>query len=193
MNEFLCYSLMTIIYVIFILTLILIPYSIYKFHKRMKNNIYISKFFLYFGYFCVFIYLFIFVYTVLMKKTVTLNSDGAFIGILCMLFYSILGDLLLWVWSHYSIEILEDRFVYSHLIYGKEIIYFNEIDILNSKYLFVFTKGKRDFGHEVLELKLKNGKTYNFRLDMFLQGGDSLLMTNTIIFKLKIKREKVYK
>ena len=39
---------------------------------------------------------------------------------------------------------------------------------------------------------MKNGEEYTIKLDMLLQGGDSLLMTNTIIFKLKIKREKVY-
>jgi hypothetical protein len=39
---------------------------------------------------------------------------------------------------------------------------------------------------------MKNGEEYTIKLDMMLQGGDALLMTNTIIYKLKIKREKVY-
>jgi len=109
-----------------------------------------------------------------------------------MLILALLGIVQLWMWIHYEIHIQDDKFIYSNLFYGKSIIEFSQIDINNSRYLFVFPKRKRDYGYELLKLKMKNGEEYIFKLDMLVQGGDSLLMTNTIIFKLKIKREKVY-
>ena len=120
------------------------------------------------------------------------KSNNILYLIITMLILALLGIVQLWMWIHYEIHIQDDKFIYSNLFYGKSIIEFSQIDINNSRYLFVFLKGKRDFGHELLKLKMKNGEEYTFKLDMLVQGGDSLLMTNTIIFKLKIKREKVY-
>ena len=68
--------------------------------------------------------------------------------VITMLILSTLGVIQLWMWTHYEIHIQEDKFVYCNLFSGKHIIEFNEIDIKNSKYLFVYHKGK-----EILDMK----------------------------------------
>lgn len=192
MNEILYISLLIYLYILFVVALFLIPYAIIKIKKRIKNCIYISKFFMFFGCFCIFIFYIIFIGAIHINK-IDFQSNNILFLMISMLIYATLGVVQLWMWTHYEIQIQEDKFIYSNLFYGKKIIKFNDIDISNSRYIFVYPKGKRDFGHEVLELKMKDGKQYSFKFDDFLQGGDSLLMTNTIIFKLKIEREGIYK
>ena len=163
-----------------------------KLKKRSSKYIYISKFFVFFGYFCIAIFYFIFIGAIHIDG-INYQSNNIVYLMITMLVLSLLGITQLWMWSHYEIHIQGDKFVYCNLFCGKTIIEFDQIDIENSRYLFVFPKGKRNYGHEILKLKMKNGKEYVLKLDMLVQGGDSILMTNTIIFKLKIKREKVYK
>ena len=192
MSQYLYYSLIIVLYILSIFSLILITYSVIKLRKRSSKYIYISKFFVFFGYFCITMFYFIFIDAIHING-INYQSDNIGYLMITMLVLSLLGIIQLWMWSHYEIHIQEDKFIYCNLFCGKTIIEFNQIDIANSIYLFVFPKGKRDYGHEILKLKTKNGKEYVFKLDMLVQGGDTLLMTNTIIFKLKIKREKIYK
>lgn len=191
MNQFLYYTFIIILYILSAFSFVLIPYSIIKLKRRTSKYIYISKFFVYFGYFCITMFLFIFVVAIHFNG-INYKSNNILYLIITVLILALLGIVQLWMWIHYEIHIQDDKFIYSNLFYGKSIIEFSQIDINNSRYLFVFPKGKRDYGHELLKLKMKNGEEYTFKLDMLVQGGDSLLMTNTIIFKLKIKREKVY-
>ena len=191
MNQFLYYSLIIFLYILFISSLILIFYSIVKLKKRKSKYIYFSKFFLIFGYFCIAMFYFIFIDAIHLKSN-NYQSNNIEYLIIAMLILSLLGVFQLWIWTHYEIHIQDDKFVYYNLFGGKNIIKFDQIDIHSSRYLFVFSKRKRDYGHEILKLKMNDGKEYDFKLDMLVQGGDSLLMSNTIILKLKIKREKIY-
>ena len=192
MNEFLYYSLMAILYVLFAFSLILIPYSIYKLKTRTSEYLCINKFFLFFGYFCLAGFYIIFIGVIHNTGINYQASDIAYFMIILFV-DSLVGVALLWMWSHYEIHIQDDKFVYCKLFYGKSIIEYDQIDISNSRYIFVIPKGKRDFGHEVLKLKMKDGKEYALILTDLFQSGDMLLMLNTVIFKLKIEREGVYK
>ena len=85
-----------------------------------------------------------------------------------LLIYTTIGIVVQWMWSHYSIEIKDDRFVYHHLLFGKEDILYNEIDIEKSKYCFVNPKETRVLltGCETLYLVMKCGKEYRFKFEV---------------------------
>ena len=91
--------------------------------------------------------------------------------------------------AHYAVQILEDRIVYKKLFVGKIVIKIEDLDIKNSRYYFVKGKGKRDFGHEILFLKKKDGAEYKIRIEDILQDGYNNDFISAIIFKLKLKRE----
>lgn len=84
-----------------------------------------------------------------------------------LLIYTTIGIVVQWMWSHYSIEIKDDRFVYHHLLFGKEDILYNEIDIEKSKYCFVNPKETTVIlsGYETLYLVMKRGKEYRFKFE----------------------------
>lgn len=192
MNQHLYYSLIAVLYILSIFSLFLIPYSIIKLKRRSCKYVYLSKFFVFFGYFCIAVFYVIFIDAIHIDGINYQANNIEFLMIM-MIVSSLLGVIQLWIWTHYEIHIQEDRFIYCHSFYGKSVIEFNQIDINNSVYLFVHPKGKRDLAYEVLKLKMKNGKEYSLLLDDLLQGGNSSLMIDTIIFKLKIKREAIYK
>lgn len=99
------------------------------------------------------------------------NSDGyinyATNFVIFLLMYTTISIVVQWLWSHYSIEVKDDRFVYNHLFFGKEEILYSDIDIEKSKYCLVSPKGHfvRLSGCETLYLAMKNGKEYKFRFD----------------------------
>lgn len=191
MNQILYYSIIIFLYIMFALSLGLIICTIIKFKKRKVKYIYISKFFVFFGYFCIAVFYISFIDAIHIDG-INYQSNNIKILLIFMIILSILGIVLLWTWVHYEIHIQDDKIVYCNLFYGKNVINFSEIDIQNSKYMFIIPKKKMDFGYEILKIKMKDGKEYRLKLDLFLQDGDVLSLTNTI-FKLKIKREKIYK
>ena len=85
-----------------------------------------------------------------------------------LLIYTTIGIVVQWMWSHYGIEIKDDRFVYHHLLFGKEDILYDEIDIEKSKYCFVNPKETTVIlsGSETLYLVMKDGKEYKFRFEV---------------------------
>ena len=190
MNKTAYYVLVVIIVAFMILGTAMIPYSLEKLKKRKKDCIYIHRLFLFFGYYCLANAWFIFVGAILIAKLDYLFHNMRYI-VMAMYILGVVGTFLVWIWSHYEIKILEDRFIYSRCFWGKIEIPFDQIDIKNSRYQFIQPKHKRDFMDEALKLKMLNGKEYKFLFVDLLQEGSDLLMTNTIIFKLKIAREFV--
>lgn len=85
-----------------------------------------------------------------------------------LLIYTTIGIVVQWMWSHYGIEIKDDRFVYHHLLFGKEDILYDEIDIEKSKYCFVNPKETRVLltGCETLYLVMKCGKEYRLKFEV---------------------------
>ena len=130
MNQFLYYSFIIILYILSAFSFVLIPYSIIKLKRRTSKYIYISKFFVYFGYYCITTFLFIFVDAIHFNG-INYKSNNILYLIITMLILALLGVVLLWMWIHYEIHIQDDKFIYSNLFYGKSIIEFSQIDIKN--------------------------------------------------------------
>lgn len=180
-------------YINFFLAMISVAYSIYKVVLRRNKAVYLTKFLLYFGYFMLITFLIIFVMTFLVKNNINNEDKNITLFLLFIVFYGTFGNTLVWMWSSWSIGIHDDKFIYSHILFGKETINFKDINVKDSRYLFIFSRGKRDFANEVLILTMNNKKIYKFNLNVFLRSGNTTLLTNTIIFKLKLKREKISK
>lgn len=87
--------------------------------------------------------------------------------VIFLLIYTAISIVVQWMWSHYSIEVKDDRFVYNHLFFGKEEILYDDIDIEKSKYCFVHPKGHfvRLSRCETLYLVMRNGQEYKFKFD----------------------------
>lgn len=191
MNRYLWSFLLHSMYVLSAISLFLILYSITKLKKRGNNIIYILKPYLYLGYLLLLAFFIFFVDAIHIDK---LDYTDDIAGVMvAMFFIAILGNIQLWMWVHYEIEILEDKLIYHGVFCGKEIILFDEIDCERSSYIFVHFKNKLDFGHEVLFLKMKSGREYKFKMDAFLQERDIVFLLNILTNKLKIESEVVYK
>lgn len=192
MNKIVYYSLLVYLYILFFMSIILIPYSLVKLKKRKNRFVYILRFFLYFGYYCTGNFYFMFIDAIHIEG-MNYNSNNMVYLMITIFVAATIGVFLLWIWIHYEIEILDDKIIFRKLFFGKEIICFDQIDVENSRYQFIHPKRKKDFGHEVLKLKMKNGKQYSIILDELVQDGNNILLTEVILIKLKIKRENIYK
>jgi hypothetical protein len=104
-----------------------------------------------------------------------------------------LAVAIVWVWCKKEFEICEKKLICHRCFLGEEIINFSEINVNNSSYVFIIPKRSNDFSDEVLYLQLNNGKQYKYKFVGLLWSGNTDLFFDTLCFKLKIKRELLYK
>ena len=160
-----------------IIFLLVSAYSAYVMIKRKgKPIVQIFQFYYWFALGCGIFSTTILAILVYFKKNLQYNPetfDSHMLNmatnlLIFLLIYTTIGIVVQWMWSHYSIEIKDDRFVYHHLLFGKEDILYNEIDIEKSKYCFVNPKETRVLltGCETLYLVMKCGKEYRFKFEV---------------------------
>ena len=159
-----------------IIFLLVSAYSAYVMIKRKgKPIVQIFQFYYWFALGCGIFSTTILAILVYFKKNLQYNPETfdshtlnmATNLLIFLLIYTTIGIVVQWMWSHYGIEIKDDRFVYHHLLFGKEDILYNEIDIEKSKYCFVLPRETRVIlsGSETLYLVMKDGKEYKFRFE----------------------------
>lgn len=191
MNYYLYLSLIILFQILFVILLLLLPITIIKFIKRKNRYVYSTKAFLYFGYFCAISFCLILVDGFYLENINYKLKNTRYL-MFFMLIIALLGVASLWFWIRYEIKICDDKLIYRRFLKRKSVIRFNEIDIENSYDLFIYPKNKRNYGNEVLKLKMKNGNIYNIKLNLLLEAGDDLTLINLIKFKLKIKSKIIY-
>lgn len=156
--------------------LLVTVYSVYiQINRKSKQIVQIFKFYYWFALGCGIFSSTITTILVYIEKNLQYNPDtfdsvainSATNVVIFLLIYTAVSIVIQWIWSHYSIEIKDDRFVYNHLFLGKEEILYCDIDIKKSKYCFVNPKSSfvRLNGCETLYLVMKNGKEYKFKFD----------------------------
>ena len=102
--------------------------------------------------------------------------------------------VIVWIWCHKRYVIYDDKFVHYRCFFGKQEIYYKDIDIEKSKYVFVAPP--RDIGYasddEVLRLTFKDGTTAKFTFYSYIwdEGIDDF--TDVLWFDLKIERISDY-
>jgi hypothetical protein len=143
--------------------------------RKGKPIVQIHQFYYWFAFGCGIFSTTILAVSVYFKKNLQYNPetfDSYMLNVatnflIFLLIYSTIGIVVQWMCSHYSIEIKDDRFVYHHLLFGKEDILYDEIDIEKSKYCFVNPKGTSVIlaGYETLYLVMKRGKEYRFKFE----------------------------
>jgi hypothetical protein len=146
--------------------------------------------FLYIAYLFIFFFSFIFIDAIHIDR-LDYDSNNIEFLLIFMFTYSILGIILLWSWSRYELYIENEQITYCSLLKGKKIIKFDKIDIDNSNLLFIFPK--MGLSYDVLKIKMYDGKDCTIVLDDLLLGGDTSLMRETVIHKLKIRIQEIYK
>ena len=110
-----------------------------------------------------------------------------------LLIYTTIGIVVQWMWSHYGIEIKDDRLVYNHLFFGKEDILYDDIDVSKSKYSFV--DGKYEFLRfntiDILYLVMIGGKEYKFKFYEYIFSLSPLKFLKPKVRELGIKIDHV--
>lgn len=160
-----------------IIFLLVSAYSAYVMIKRKgKPIVQIFQFYYWFALGCGIFSIAILAILVYFKKNLQYNPetfDSHMLNmatnlLIFLLIYTTISIVVQWMWSHYGIEIKDDRFVYHHLLFGKEDILYNEIDIEKSKYCLVNPKETRVLltGCETLYLVMKCGKEYRFKFEV---------------------------
>ena len=177
MAEQLYNTLLKITDISLIVMLLLSAYSLYVLIKRKnKTLVHVVNFFLYFAWgsgACAIYFLTMVVYV---KQTHDgfdpQYANSQFFFWIFILIYIFISISVQWLWSHYSIEITEDRFVYHHFLLGKEEILYDDIDVALSKYSFVEAKWDivRFSSCDMLHLVLKDGRDYMFKMEESLVG-----------------------
>ena len=176
MAEQLYNTLLKITDISLIVMLLLSAYSLYVLIKRKnKTLVHVVNFFLYFAWGCGAFAIYVVTWIVHFKKNQAFDAEYVESGFnfwIFILIYIFISISVQWLWSHYSIEITEDRFVYHHFLLGKEEILYDDIDVALSKYSFVEAKWDivRFSSCDMLHLVLKDGRDYMFKMEESLVG-----------------------
>ena len=187
MNENLRFMLVIVLTILMGCSLILSVFAILKLKKRRKNHIFLNRFLLLYPFLFIF-FLSCITYSGFISNWKHNLDDLLVVLLIILQFYIVVS---LWGWTHYEIEIKDDKFIYWNFFRKKIIINFDEIDIKNSKYVFVSCNAKFD-SYEYLEIKMINGQNHIMKFHFFQEGDDSL-MFDIIVDKLKIEREGLIK
>lgn len=117
-------------------------------------------------------------------------ETGVLIMLMVFLIVSILANILLWIYVHFSIEVYSDRFVFNHCFHGNTMIKYADMDLSQTKILIVKRKFLGSFDY--LAIKLNNGDEHNFLIDipLFFTTNSLLLKKLRIDFKLKTEYSK---
>ena len=169
--------LMKITDISLIIMLFVTAYSVYILFKRKnKRMVHIANFYLYFAWFCAVFVIWFMAMFVYVKKNLIYSpetADSAFKLLMSMIVFEYISISVQWMWSHYSFEIQEDRYVYHHLPFGKkETFLFEDIDVELSKYSSVSEKFEIGAlgGFEILHLVMKDGRKRRIRFDFNIVG-----------------------
>ena len=177
MAEQLFNALMKFTDISLVVLLLVTAYSVYILFKRKnKRMVHIANFHLYFAWFCELFVINIMVLLVYIKKNLIFDPetvDSAYKLLISMLIFIYISISVQWLWSHYSFEIQEDRYVYHRLPFGKkETFLFEDIDVELSKYSSVSEKFEIGAlgGFEILHLVMKDGRKRRIRFDFNIVG-----------------------
>lgn len=160
-----------------IVTLLITVYSVYVlFQRKNKPIVHIGNFYLYFAWFCAVFVICLMALFVYVEKNLIYapeTADSAFKLLIFMIAFEYISISVQWLWSHYSFEIQEDRYVYHRLPFGKkETFMFEDIDVELSKYSSVSEKCEIGAlgGFEILHLVMKDGRKRGIRFDFNIVG-----------------------
>ena len=177
MTEQLFYALMKFTDISLIVMLFVTSYSVYVLLKRKNNpSVHISDSYLYLAWGGGVFVIFVLTMLVYVKKNLIYDQetvDSAFKLLISMLVYIYISISVQWLWSHYSFEIQEDRYVYHRLPFGKrEVFLFEDIDVELSKYSSVSEKIEIGGlgGYEIFHLVMKDGRKRRIRFDFCIVG-----------------------
>lgn len=169
--------LMKITDISLIIMLFVTAYSVYILFKRKnKRMVHIANFYLYFAWFCAAFVIWFMAMFVYVKKNLIYSpetADSAFKLLIFMIAFEYISISVQWLWSHYSFEIQEDRYVYHRLPFGKkETFQFEDIDVELSKFSSVSEKFEIGAlgGFEILHLVMKDGRKRRIRFDFNIVG-----------------------
>ena len=177
MTEQFFNTLVKIIDISLIVMLLFTVYSVYVlFQRKNKPIVHVGNFYLYFAWFCAAFVIWFMAMFVYVKKNLIYSAetaDSAFKLLIFMIAFEYISISVQWLWSHYSFEIQEDRYVYHRLPFGKkETFLFEDIDVELSKYSSVTEKFEIGGlgGFEILHLVMKDGRKRRIRFDFNIVG-----------------------
>ena len=162
MKFFLFDLLIVLSHITFFVTIFLMLFSVYKFIKRKKRNrlLYLNSLILFPSWLLFVLFQIIFVMSFFVRGTVYIGALETLTELFVIIFINFsswLAIITTWAWIQREFKIYEDKLIY-HSFWGrKELIFFSQIDLNDSKYSFVTSRKKRYLCDEVLYLTLKNG------------------------------------